>query len=353
MKIHQFHPSLAQGDAVSNHVFALRRLFREWGYESHAYAIEAKPGVEDVLPYRRLFRAVAPDDLLVLHFSIGNEVFDQLVRLPARRALVYHNITPPEYFQGINPYVALFAERGLKQLATLAPRVELAIGVSEFNRRELEAAGFKNTAAIPILIDWSAYDVPPDPNVERVWRDVRTKLLFVSAIRPNKRHDDLIRMLAYYHRCIDREAHLLLVGSQRDQPQYCARLRALVRELGLEDAVTFTGPVSQAALVAYYRQASCFVSLSEHEGFAVWLLEAMRFGVPIVAYDAGAVGETLDGGGLLIPRKDLAEVAEACALLIEREDLRQALAAAAERRLEDFSYARVAARTREVLAPFL
>ncbi len=349
MKIHQFHPSLSPGDAVSNHLFALRALFRSWGYESHAYAIEAKPGTVDVLPYRRLFRTVQPDDLLLLHYSLGNEVFDQLVKLPARRVLVYHNVTPPEFFAGINPYVALFAERGLRQLRTLAPHVELAIGVSEFNRRDLEQSGFTRTAAVPILVDWSTYELAPDPAVSEVWRGVRTKLLFVGGIKPNKRHDDLVRMLAYYRRCIDPDAHLVLVGSYADQPQYYGRLRALVRALGVEDAVTFTGAVSQGALVAYYGIASVFVSLSEHEGFAVPLLEAMRFGVPVVAYGAAAVGETLDGAGLVLRDKDLAAAAEACALVIERDDVRAALVDAGKRRLADFSYERVAARTREAL----
>jgi glycosyltransferase involved in cell wall biosynthesis len=102
-------------------------------------------------------------------------------------------------------------------------------------------------------------------------------------------------------------------------------------------------------LVAHYRTACCFVSLSEHEGFAVPLLEAMRFGVPVVAYDAGAVAETLDGAGLLFEKKDLAEIAEACQLIRERQDLRDRLVGAGDRRLSEFATARVATLTKEVL----
>ena len=58
MRVHQFHPTLAPGDAMSNHVFALRKKIRHWGYDSFAYAVEAKPGVADVRSYRRLFRDV-------------------------------------------------------------------------------------------------------------------------------------------------------------------------------------------------------------------------------------------------------------------------------------------------------
>ncbi|MBI2325253.1 MAG: glycosyltransferase family 4 protein [Chloroflexi bacterium] len=347
--VHQFHPVLAPGDAMSNHVFALRAHLREWGYESHAYAVEAKPGVEGVLSYRRLFRAARPTDMLVLHFSIGHEVFDQLAKLNARRVLVYHNVTPPEFFTGLNDHAAVHARLGLRQLARLAPKIDLAIGVSEFNAHDLGEAGFTNVTSVPILIDWSQYGTPPDESVLASMSSRRTRILFVGRISPNKRQDELIRMLAYYRACVDPEAQLYLVGPYRDQPQYHARLLALRDALGLQAAVVFTGAVPLPALISYYRRASVFCSLSEHEGFGVPLLEAMHLGVPVVAYDAAAVGETLDGGGITLPTKDLAEAAETCALVAERDDLRKRLIVSGRRRAAEFATEVVARRTKEVL----
>ena len=255
-RVHQFHPVLAPGDAMSGHVIALDRRIRSWGHEARMYAIEAKPGVEDVLPYRRLFRDVRPDDVVLVHFSMGHEIFTQLAKLTARKVLVYHNVTPAQFFTGINPHAAVFARLGRRQLGELAPHFDLAIGVSEYNRRELEAAGYAHTVHVPILIDWARYDLAPDDAVIARWQGIAPVLLFVGRISPNKRQDDLIRMLAYYRRCIDREARLILVGAYRDQPQYHARLLALVSELGLEGAVTFAGAVPLAELVAYYRIAT-------------------------------------------------------------------------------------------------
>ena len=335
---------------MSDHVFALRKRLREWGHTSEAYAVDLKPGLEgEGRSYRELFRVVKPGDTLVLHFSMGHEVFDQLAKLPARKVLVFHNITPPEFFVGINPHAAAHARLGLRQLATLAPSIDVAIGVSEFNRRQLEAAGYANTAAVPILIDWSRFDIEPDPEVRALVAGRHTKLLFVGRISPNKRQDELIRMLAYYRRCIDPEALLMLVGAHRDQPQYYARVRALAETLGLGSAVRFAGAVPLSQLVAYYRTASAFVSLSEHEGFGVPLLEAMHHGTPVVALDAAAVGETVGGAGLMLPRKDLAEAAEAAALVNEDLGRRQELIDAGHARVKDFDPDRVAARTREVL----
>jgi glycosyltransferase involved in cell wall biosynthesis len=348
--VHQFHPTLAPGDAMSDHVFALRRRFREWGHESEAYAVEVKPGLEhEARSYRELFRSLRPDDTLLLHFSMGHEVFDELVKIPARRVLVFHNVTPAEFFVGINPHAAAHARLGVRQLARLAPSIDLGIGVSEFDRRGLEDAGYERTATVPILIDWSRLDVDPDPEVRALLAGVHTKLLFVGRISPNKRHDELIRMLAYYRRCIDPEALLVLVGSHRDQPQYFARLRALADALGLGGAVRFTGAVTLPQLVGYYRAASCFVSLSEHEGFGVPLLEAMYLGQPVVALDAAAVGETVGRAALLLPKKDLAMAAEACALVHEDLGWRAALIDAGHERVKAFDPQAIADRTREVL----
>ena len=349
--VHQFHPILTPGDAMSDHILALRKRFQSWGYESEAYAVETKPGLAaEGHSYRELFRRLGPDDTLLLHFSMGHEVFDELVRLPARRVLVYHNVTPAEFFVGINPHAAAHARLGARQLAHLAPQIDLAIGVSEFNRRELETAGYEKTATVPILIDWSRYDVEPDPEVRAVLAGIHTRLLFVGRISPNKRQDELIRMLAYYRRCIDPEAVLVLVGSHRDQPQYYARLKALAEQMGLGGAVRFTGAVTLPQLVGYYRASSCFVSLSEHEGFGVPLLEAMHLGVPVVALDAAAVGETVNGAAVLLPEKDLAQTAEACALVNEDLGWRASLIDAGHARVKEFDPDKIAERTKKLLA---
>src|SRR5256886_15159805 len=251
VRVHQFHPTLAPGDAMSNHVFALRKKFRHWGYDSFAYAVEAKPGVADVRSYRRLFREVNPDDLLIVHFSMGSEVVDQLVKIPARRVLVYHNITPPEFFSGINPHAAAFSRLGLRQLSRIAPAFELGIGVSEFNRRALAEAGYEETTRVPILLDWEHFAVPPNDAVLARWKGLRTMLLFVGRISPNKRQDDLVRMLAYYRRCIDPGAHLVLVGPYRDQPQYHGRGVALTETLRPGGAAEFAGGVGDPAALPY------------------------------------------------------------------------------------------------------
>jgi glycosyltransferase involved in cell wall biosynthesis len=243
---------------------------------------------------------------------------------------IYHNITPAPFFLGFHPHLAGLCHHGRRELAAFAPRTELALGDSEYNRRELEAAGFHKTGVLPIVLDLGLFDRPASPVVRRLYDDGRTNILFVGRIIPNKRIEDLVRVFAAYQRWVDPRSRLLLVGDHRGFERYFDRLRELVSELRL-DEVVFTGQVDDDELYAYYRDADVFLCLSEHEGFCVPLQEAMHFGVPVVALDAGAVRETLHGGGVLLSDKRPAEVAELLGRLRQDEGLRREVLATQER----------------------
>ena len=86
-------------------------------------------------------------------------------------------------------------------------------------------------------------------------------------------------------------------------------------------------------LRAFYSIASVYVSLSEHEGFCAPLLEAMAFGVPVLAFDAGAVAETLGGAGVLVRDKGPEVVAALVRGLVTDAGLRRSVLAGQTRRL--------------------
>jgi glycosyltransferase involved in cell wall biosynthesis len=115
----------------------------------------------------------------------------------------------------------------------------------------------------------------------------------------------------------------------------------------LNDRFVFTGPVSDAELAAYYRHAAVYVSMSEHEGFCVPLVEAMAADVPVLAYAAAAVPDTLGGAGVQFAPKDLEFAAELLGQLTFDDDFRARVIAGQRRRLSDFGDARI---TRELAA---
>ena len=124
--------------------------------------------------------------------------------------------------------------------------------------------------------------------------------------------------------------------------------KAYKDELGLEDVI-FTGHIPFDQILAIYKTASIFVCMSEHEGFCVPLVEAMYFGIPIIAFDSTAVGETLGGSGLLLKDKDPKAVAEAIDLIMTDDELRQKLIAGEKERLKYFDNDRIKAQLIDLL----
>src|SRR5438132_2320887 len=250
-------------------------------------------------PWGDLERLPTAGTSLQVHISMGNDSLWDVAKLPHRKTVIYHNITPAIYFEGLNDHARRYSEIGREQLAEFAKVAELGIADSHYNRKELVRLGFAKTAVVPIIVDWSAFDVEPDPDVLRGLSDERTDILAVGQILPQKAVHKVVAAFARYREG-DPTARLWLVGSHAMSEAYLATVREAVRRHGLDGVVTLTGSVPMPALVAYYRGATAFVTLSEHEGFCVPLLEAMRSGLPIVASDAGAIPDTLGDAGILL-----------------------------------------------------
>ncbi len=315
--------ALSYGDAIGNEALAIQAKLREAGYASDIYAEKVHPRVAHLAePLWRYPAVSSPDTVCLFHFSIGSAASRLIYSAPDTLVLVYHNITPARFFLGFHRHLAGLCYHGRRELAAFAPRTALGLGDSEFNRRELAEAGFARTGVLPIVLDWSVYDQQPSPAVKSLYRDGRRNILFVGRIIPNKRIDDLIRTFGFLQRYLEPRSRLLLVGDYRGHERYYDRLVELADELRL-DEVVFTGQVDHDDLLAYYAASHLFLCLSEHEGFCVPLLEAMRFDLPVVAYDAGAVAETLDGGGVLLREKSVPVVAELVGRILSDGVLRE------------------------------
>ena len=335
--LHQFHPTIAYGDAVGNDCFELQRLITRTGVRSDLFAHEALPDVRAFVRDRTELGAVdGAGSALLVHVSMGNESLDEVARLPLPKAVVYHNITPAEHFRGVSEHNRHYAELGRRQLRDLAAVSELGIGDSEYNRRELEALGYARTAVVPILLDWDAYATPPDDAVLRRLAGGGTVIVAMGQLMPHKAIHDVIAAFAAY-RNADPTARLFVVGSGAMAGDYLQRLHADVERLALGNAVTFTGKVPFAEWIAYYRGATVLLTLSRHEGFWVPGLEAMHFDLPIVAHAAGAVPDTVADAGLLLEDTAPEAVAGALERAVRDRELRERLVAAGRRRLEAFS----------------
>ena len=308
--VHQVLATLGYGDAIGHEVLGIQRALAAAGFDSSIFVETADPRLEDLtLDYRDMIGKIAPEDLLIHHFSIGSRASRTAYALPGRMVLVYHNITPPEYFLGVHKDLVKLCFRGRRELTAYIPRCELALGDSEYNRHELEELGFPHTGVLPVVPDFTHLDVVPDCTLASGFDDEWANVMFVGRVIPNKKFEDVIRAFHVYRTRHNPRSRLLLVGSYSGFERYLALLTGLVAKLGTPD-VHFLGHVSNEELSALYDVADLFLCASEHEGFCVPLIEAFYKRVPVLAYAATAVPTTMDGGGVLYDTKDPAEIAK-------------------------------------------
>ncbi len=208
----------------------------------------------------------------------------------------------------MHPLLVQLCFMGRRELRAYVDRVAVALGDSEFNRQELEAAGFAPTAVLPVVPSFAHLEVPPSRLLTRQFDDDWVNVIFVGRVIPNKKLEDVIRVFAAYKRHFNPRSRLIFIGSHSGFDLYFAMLQQLVATLRVPD-VHFMGHVTNEDLTSFYDIADVFVCASEHEGFCVPLVEAFHKGVPVVAYAATAVPATMDGGGVLYQDKDPVHVA--------------------------------------------
>jgi glycosyltransferase involved in cell wall biosynthesis len=309
IKIHQVLATLGYGDAIGHEVLGIQRVLRGAGYQSEIFVETADYRLEPLTrDYRELIDHSDAANLILHHFSLGSKASRTAYALPDRMALIYHNITPPEYFVGVHRTLARQCFRGRRELQAYRDRCDLALGDSEFNRQDLESLGFPRTAVLPVVPDFSHLDREPNWLLAQDFDNDWTNVLFVGRVIANKKIEDVIRFFHTYHTFYNPRSRLLIVGAQSGFERYLAALHQLVATLGAKH-VHFIGHVTDSELVAFYECADLFLCASEHEGFCVPLVESFYKQVPVLAYAATAVPATMDGAGVLFDDKDPVHVA--------------------------------------------
>ena len=334
MIVNQWLPAAHRGDAIGDDARAVRDVLRSWGHESEIYALTIDEGLEDeIRPWQDA--AARDGDVTLLHFALPSPMTQALATLPGARVLHYHNVTPAHFFAPFAPALVRLPVIARRELADLAGHVDLALGVSEFNRQELDALGFRETAVLPIAVERRAAHRRRPRAVARAAPRRRPRQHPVRRPHRAEQEDRGPHPAGRGVQALRRRALPLHLRRPHDGvPHYYAAIRALIAEYQmLPERFWFTGPVPDRELAAYYRHAHAYVSLSEHEGFCVPLVEAMAMDVPVLAYASSAVPETLGGAGVSFSPEDLEQAAELLGALVYDEALRQQVLAGQRRRL--------------------
>jgi glycosyltransferase involved in cell wall biosynthesis len=342
---------LQPGDAVSNDVLGMCSAFAKRGFDARVYSESSDLTDEQVFNVSEIHEFLKDQsDLVVYHYSIGWKPGIPLLRtVKCRKAVKYHNITPPGYFSGISPWHEEKCREGLEDLKKIVHSdCDLFLADSAFNRDDLLLEGAD---------EGRCFVVPPFHQIDRLnfieadletldaYRDGNANILMIGRVAPHKKHDDLIIAFADYHHDYNSKSRLIIVGKEEAAFEiYFQRLRELASFLGVDDAVLFVGGASLSELKSFYLLAHVFAIASEHEGFCVPIIEAMSMKVPVVAYGCSAIPDTVDGAGVVLDKRNPSLMAEAIARLVGDQGMSFNLAMMGRRRyLEYFTNERIGA----------
>lgn len=346
MRIIQLNSCLSYGDAITHHTFEIDKTLTSMGFETsifsdiidtnfqcHDFVIPSN--VEHDSNYKRYLNDT--DCLLIYHYSVFCQNVDMYKHAKNKKIFEYHNITPSHFFSNYDSFTENICRMGRDELPYLC-NCEIALGDSEYNRRELVEYGFNevNTDVLPIFLPLERFDeVDANEKLLDEFDDGFVNILFVGRVAPNKKIEDIIKVFYYYNKMINPKSRLFLVGPLFLEI-YNIELRNLISDLELIGSVFFTNRVALSDLKTYYQLANVFICMSEHEGFCVPLLESMYFENPIIAYNSTAIPSTLDKAGVLANEKRFDEIAEMIHIILNDEKLRSTIIKTQNERLRTF-----------------
>ena len=314
--VHIISKSMFERDAVGNLCFGLYKLLMQAGTQVRLFADDFDLALNDLITRRELLAdSIRKEDVVIYFFSTFDEEIEYIAELACScRVAYYHGITPPQLLQVFDPEVAAQSAKAIRQVPLLARFDRLAAN-SRASADELVVAFAKSG-----LPAWDEIAVIPPkilsevelrgPEAGRKSKvDGTPNLLFVGRVKSHKRIEDLLTLVAELRR-LDPDVRCTIVGAA-DTPAYSDYLNWMqTKQLELpEDAVSWLGTVSDEALARAYSDATVYVSMSEHEGFGLPILEAMMHDVPVFCFGSPSIRELLGSSGAIFAEKSFPSLA--------------------------------------------
>ena len=335
--IHQFTPVLSKYDAIGKTILELQKVIIDLGYDSKI--IVEKP-IDQTSKITTKYTDYEPQitDLLLYHHSIGSDLVDFVCNQKNPKMLCYHNITRPHFFEKYDVTISNELQEGISQLDKLSNYFNYVMAASEFTKHELLMRGFKEILPFQYFLNLERFDnFTPDKNIIEKYSNT-TNILFVGRKVPNKKIDDLIKIFAYY-KILNPNSKLFVLGGSWSVEKYIDELEELKQLLRINpDDIVSIDLLSDEELASYYKIADVFLCMSEHEGFCIPLLEAMKFGVPIIAYNSTSVPNTLGECGILVNHKIFPEIAEMIDLITKNDSIKNVITQKQYKHMKLFSH---------------
>jgi glycosyltransferase involved in cell wall biosynthesis len=254
---------------------------------------------------------------------------------------VTHHLFGTSIFKEVNAAAASYVYLAEQAALPMYKKIRFIVG-SPSTHRELLHKGF--SADRTHLIHYGVAH-----NAFRRLGIAKSRTPLVGAVGRLKKYKSFDHLLEAFVdvRADIPDAKLVIVGDGDDKP----RLMQIASSLSLNDAVTFTGFVSEEEKVTLLNRMHCAVNTSAKEGWGLTVIEANACGTPTISSDVEGLRDAVVDGetGLLYPYGDRLQLAEKISLVLRDEHLRSRLTAAAIERAAEFDWDTAADKTMEVI----
>jgi glycosyltransferase involved in cell wall biosynthesis len=296
--IHQISYSVGKDDGVSNSIFYIQKLLKSLGYKSNIYVL-AKNINKDVKQNIFSFDEYEENKntLIVFHFSLGifKNLFQEINSIKQNKILYFHNITPSHFF-----HAEKFKERCEVGRVQLRNNISNFIGAftnSKYSKKELIYHGYKKVYSLPTLVDFDRFkNKQYDKTILEQYKN-SFNILFVGRVIQHKAQHQLINLFYQLKLNGIKNIKLFIVGGNfySDYYKYMFNYRD---SLGLENDIIISGKVENDELNSYYKVSNLYISMSEHEGFGMPMIEAIYSNTPVLAYNTTAIPYAIGKDGL-------------------------------------------------------
>lgn len=271
------------------------------------------------------------ESIHVLHFGWSGYPLDFFYSLPGKKILRYHNFTPKHFFQktiakDFYDAVSITQDKSLFELESLRTSVLCSICDSEFNANHLISLGYdpQKVMVAPIFKEYCETEVILRRIEKKIQNGSYKKILVIGGIGrifPNKKWEDLIILTYFLKKYIPKIQCKILGNSSVITEAYLKYLKNLIQELYLEENVKILEKTTEEEKFSHMESFDLFVSMSEHEGFGIPLLEAVEFGIPVFAFQSSSISETMQGKGILFPEKNFEKLVNMILYIHENESI--------------------------------
>lgn len=322
MRIIQLRSFLSSGDGICNTIVMMDKVLSK----RYSSIIAVKGCDAEYVNHPRITiinsideLCISTKDIVIYPYGEYDELGVDLLGVECKRILLYQNVTYPLFYGGIDNAIAKNCAEGQRYVRNAIGSFLKVIAPSQFSYNELVNMGWNRNdvyrLSLPVTTDKRG-------NTTNKKSDER-KFLFVGRIVPNKKIEDVVRVFDYYRRHYYKNSTLKIAGSFNNDVYYDTLIK-YIKAKNIAN-VEFLGHITDGELEELYISSDVFLCMSEHEGFCIPLIEAMSCRIPVVAYSATAVPDTMGDAGILLDNKDAKYVCDKIDKLFEDEQYRSTI----------------------------